>query len=242
MHIAISMRVDGGGALTTPISIFGGSSVLCWLRGDLGITIATGVSAWADQSGNGNDFIQNTAGNHPSYNASGLNGRGTLGFTRASNHRLDCAGFTLPAPGTTPTTFLWVFRQDAFVASSNVFGGLAANNLRVRQVTASPILEMNSGTAANANGGAAIASWVLGIASFTNSTADYLKLGSTAAVTGASAGNGSTVGRQLGSSASAGPISMTFAEKVVLNRVPSAEELTAFAAYVTGIWGATVAV
>jgi hypothetical protein len=43
-----------------------------WLRSDLGITlVSSAVSGWADQSGVGNDASQTSAGNRPSYSASG---------------------------------------------------------------------------------------------------------------------------------------------------------------------------
>jgi hypothetical protein len=48
---------------------------VCWLRGDLGITLNGGnVAAWADQSGNGNNAVQATAGNQPAYSATGYDG------------------------------------------------------------------------------------------------------------------------------------------------------------------------
>jgi hypothetical protein len=45
-----------------------------WLRSDLGTTIATGVSRWADQSNNGNDVIQATAARQPVITGSLANG------------------------------------------------------------------------------------------------------------------------------------------------------------------------
>lgn len=39
-----------------------------WLRADLGITVATGVSQWADQSGNGNHVVQATPVRQPEFN------------------------------------------------------------------------------------------------------------------------------------------------------------------------------
>lgn len=65
-QIGISIGIDnppGGGFLPTQLS----SNVL-WLRADLGITLnGTDVSAWADQSGNGNNVSQGTALAQPAY-------------------------------------------------------------------------------------------------------------------------------------------------------------------------------
>lgn len=44
--------------------------LVLWTRADLGITIATGVSAWTDQSGTGNNLAQPTGANQPAFTAS----------------------------------------------------------------------------------------------------------------------------------------------------------------------------
>jgi hypothetical protein len=56
-----------------PIDI---SGCVLWLRSDMGITKDGGnlVSAWADQSGNGNDAIQAVAGNQPLWIDAQING------------------------------------------------------------------------------------------------------------------------------------------------------------------------
>jgi len=61
-----------------------------WLKGDAGITQSGGtVSAWNDQSGNGNHYLQTTAGNRPSYTASAIGGK--PGITGAVGKYLICA-------------------------------------------------------------------------------------------------------------------------------------------------------
>ena len=37
-----------------------GAELIAWLRADLGVTLSSGVAAWADQSGNGRNFAQGT--------------------------------------------------------------------------------------------------------------------------------------------------------------------------------------
>ena len=81
----------GGAAPFTPASL---SGLILWLRGDMGITLAGAkVSAWADQSGNGNDFAQGVDADRLTYaatdadflNQPSLSGTATaFGLTRAN--------------------------------------------------------------------------------------------------------------------------------------------------------------
>jgi len=50
-----------------------GANLSLWLKADAGITGGVNVSAWADQSGNGNDAIQGAGGLQPIINSGGLN-------------------------------------------------------------------------------------------------------------------------------------------------------------------------
>jgi hypothetical protein len=70
-----------------------GPQLTLWLRADLGITIGTGVSAWADQSGYGNTFTQATGGLQPTYTAVNGNFRGQPSVNPvAAGSLLACAG------------------------------------------------------------------------------------------------------------------------------------------------------
>jgi len=77
----------GGPAIFTPRSIPG---LVAWYRADLGVTIATGVSGWADQSGTGDankNLAQATGSAQPTRNASdaAYNNQSTLSFASASS-------------------------------------------------------------------------------------------------------------------------------------------------------------
>lgn len=59
---------NGSGTLTGGYAAL---SMALWLRADRGITLnGSNVSAWADQSGGGNNVSQGTAGNQPAFNSS----------------------------------------------------------------------------------------------------------------------------------------------------------------------------
>lgn len=87
MGLGLGFGFGGGGAGSwAPTSLSGG--VFLWLRADLGTTesggAGTGVSGWADQSGNGDstrNMAQPTAGRRPTLNASSaaLNNQKSLG-------------------------------------------------------------------------------------------------------------------------------------------------------------------
>ena len=68
-------------ALCTPVAL--GSSLSLWLDADDSSTITLNgstVSQWDDKSGNGRHVSQATAVNQPTYQSTGLNGKGTLNF------------------------------------------------------------------------------------------------------------------------------------------------------------------
>lgn len=80
---ADSRRCRLASGLWTPKAI---SGLALWLRADMGVTIGTGVSAWADQSGTGDankNVTQGTGGLQPAFTASNgsYNGRPTIDFT-----------------------------------------------------------------------------------------------------------------------------------------------------------------
>ncbi len=65
-----------------------------WYRADLGITIATGVSSWADQSGTGGigAATQATGNRQPTYSTSGwTNGGSAISFPGTANIQLSTA-------------------------------------------------------------------------------------------------------------------------------------------------------
>jgi len=68
----------------TPARASGGS---LWLRADLGVTLATGVSSWADQLGVQSPFVQATGSGQPTMSTSAVNGHPAV-VTNGSQHLL----------------------------------------------------------------------------------------------------------------------------------------------------------
>lgn len=119
-------RFDGGAAFT-PTSI---SGCVLWLRADLGVTIGTGVSAWADQSGTGDsnkNCTQATGSNQPTRNSSdtAYNNQTTLSFASASSQFLQ-SGTWSTAPPTSAATIFVVGNTDGTGARQAFTDGLSA--------------------------------------------------------------------------------------------------------------------
>ncbi len=113
-------------AAVTPLTIFGSTDLKLWLRSDLGVTLnGSTVSAWADQSGNGNNFSQGTALKQPTYTAMGGPG-GKPGFDFVTNDTLTNVGF---ADASTSYALWAVFTQRGVSVDQQLFSGSGNVNL-----------------------------------------------------------------------------------------------------------------
>ena len=72
---------------------------------------STTVSQWNDKSGNGRNFSQATAGNQPTYQASGINSKPSVAFT-GSNENFMTASSVLSS-GSTAGSIFWVQTTEA---------------------------------------------------------------------------------------------------------------------------------
>jgi hypothetical protein len=144
MNNVFLMMMPGRG-LFLPVT----ANLAAWYQAEKGITIGTGVSAWADQSGNGNTLTQATGANQPAYSATGgSNGTAMVTFD-GSNDTMSTAGFTLAQPN----TYYLLAKQISWVLGGTFLDGVlpAANNNVVFQVGApgagaSPDITFFSGT------------------------------------------------------------------------------------------------
>ena len=223
---------------STPLTILGSTNLVQWCRADLGVTIGASF-AWSDQSGHAADYANAVAAAGPSLTASDatLNNQSTLTFNGTTQ---SCdATLLLPAPGTTPVFVWWVLKQNAWTITRSIFSDTAGSRHLIFQQTASPGMGMADTTQVNNNTAGTVGSWFRGAAQFTNSVADYLKIGATK-VTGANAGNTVGGGTRRIATNSAGSLftSVSLAEILYYKGTPSAQQLLDLDTYCTGRYGA----
>lgn len=109
-------------------------SPVAWYRYGIGITSAGGlVSAWADQSGNGNDLVQATGTNQPALQADN-----SILFDGVDNQME--ATFTLNQP----CTFYLLLKQVTWALSDVIFDGSAAQT-QLTQTATTPGLKLVPG-------------------------------------------------------------------------------------------------
>lgn len=223
-----------GIAEPTPLTIITSVSVTQWIRGDLGITLATGVSAWNDQSGNGHNFAQGTGSQQPAYNAADatLNNKPTVTG--------DGSNDTLVNNTISNGSGVWqsgIIKMNSWGNFKVVWGGPAvgdANDFLSQGVT--PQLSMFSGVSVNFSTGLAVGQW--GRAEvFWSGASSYLKLRSTT-VSGGNPGSNSSTGCALFSSTGIGFGPYSIAERVMCSAKPTADEIATLDAYYTYSYGA----
>jgi len=116
--LGIGLGLTSVRQLNTSFSPINISGCVLWLRADLGVTLnTTTVSAWADQSGNGNNFSQGTANKQPTFTASdaAINSQPVLDFD-GSNDVLD-GSFAAGLTGAKNWSLICVFKADTFAAA-----------------------------------------------------------------------------------------------------------------------------
>jgi hypothetical protein len=169
---------------TDPLSIITSKSPFFFLSADLGITEAggagTGVSAWADQSGQGKSATQiSSAPARPAWNSSGgPNSRGIVTFN-GTNNWMEFTSWDPPAPGTTPIWFFWVCKPVSWSSGANLYSGSSTAILRCRMGTTTGKIGASNGTLGQELTNFTVGSWFRGENLFSNSTSDYIKVGST---------------------------------------------------------------
>lgn len=140
IEVDTKWALDGESGLWTPAAL--GAKLVAWWRADLGITIATGVSAWADQSGNGRTLLQATPGAQPARIAAGTPAGGPcLRFDGVDDFLLT-AGFTLNQPEHVIVCAKW---GDDGVGVQGLIDGVTANTGKVYKSTGSTVATAYAG-------------------------------------------------------------------------------------------------
>lgn len=229
------------GSAQTPLTILG--NLAWWVRADLGITIGTGVSAWADQSGNGVNFTQGTGAWQPAFVASAINGQPAVQGDGSDDYIR--ATWARAAPGTQPFYIWLVVKQVTWGSLNCIIGDCNASitsGFTEIQNPSTPSTQTYCISATpGTNSAGTIGSYFRHEMQFQDSTADYLRVGSTT-VTGTSAGNSAGSGQvelfQGGSNTAGRHANVEIAEAFAFLGVPSAGQRAALDAYCTARYGA----
>lgn len=153
----------------------------------VGQTNASGnCSAWADQSGNGNNLAQVTATNQPLINADG-----SLTFDGVDNY-MKTAGFTLAQP----TVVTILYSQISWTSGKYVFDGFTQNSGVLFQSPSTPSVKLFAGSLGPETAGPAIGAVGVTQVIFSGA-ASSVRLNNGSAVTG-DAGSVSMGGFTLG--------------------------------------------
>lgn len=166
---------EGGAAPVTPLTILG--SLAWWVRADLGVSIATGVNIWADQSGNAVNFVEGIGTAQPALLPSDIDGNPAV-LGDGSNDKLS-ATWARVAPATQPFYVWLICKQVSWAALDTTIGDFTVTGFVELQRVASPLIEAyNSATTGGANNGGTVGSYARHEIQFTGSAADYHKVGS----------------------------------------------------------------
>lgn len=228
------IAVPDGGIL----SIVGDANVVAlW---DAASLTASPVASWPDASGNG--FALTAAGAaRPTWNATGgPNSQPSVLFDGTDDYMT--VAIDLPAPATTPT-FIWaVMRQITWNTGDRIFNADTGGGSRIAlfQNSATPQIAQANNATVNSHSSLTLNTYMRLEVFFSGSTSDYIKAGSAAATTGASAGNIDPTGPfELGGSVSAGTWANTeWCLLAIFRALPTAAQKAALDAYVTSRFGA----
>ena len=184
------------------------TSLVGWFRMGVGVTSSGGfASAWADQSGNGNDLLQATGTNQPAYDGSAI-----LTFDGIDNF-MKCVAFTLNQP----EQVSMLFSQVSWTSADSLFDGdTGGNKMRIFQWTASPRIDMYAGNFGPNSSGMVIGSFSAVTALF-NGASSSLKVDSAVAATG-NVGANNAAGFVLGNNGVGTASSSNIAVKEIIIR------------------------
>jgi hypothetical protein len=197
------------------------ANLLGWWRADAGITLATGVSAWADQSGNGATLSQATGTAQPTYLAvnggSAFGGMPALSFASASTQTLANGTFATP----NPSTAYFAAAFSVATGTHGVFSDSAGTQIGALitggndEITAGAFLATSGGASTSA------AVWC---AAFNGATSALYINSSSAAVASGNAGTNTGTSLSVGGSVGLGYMQGQIAELFIFSGAHTAAQ------------------
>ncbi len=130
------------------------------------------VSLWGDKSGNGNDLIQATETNRPTWNANGILFDGIDNFMK-------CVAFTLAQP----ETIYIVFKQVTWTSGDRIFDGNAAQTGAIIQASFSPVIKAHAGSDSSNNSNLVLDTYGIARIQF-NGASSTIQVNETTQITG----------------------------------------------------------
>jgi hypothetical protein len=227
-----------GGGPASPLAVIKSVPIIGYYRADF-YTLGTGVNAWLDQSGNGNHLTQGTVANQPTPNASvaAFNNQPAFTFDGVND---DLTGaFAVPAPGTTPRYYWLVCAQLTWTSNMGICGAGGSLVQSFFMQPSTPNVRAYNGVVSASNTNLPVGTARMCEISFSNSVADFLKVGSQNQ-TGVNLGNGSAASWSVGSYTGSGWGNVQHADLLITTGVPSGAERALLAAYASTRYGAGV--
>lgn len=217
----------------------GAGVTLTWAVGSTatGDTWKATLSAWADQSGNGNNFTA-AATNRQPVATTGLQGNAGLLFDGVTNGLV--SPLVLATPSVTPIRVIGVIRQITAVNTARIWSDNGGG--------ADALIATTLGAAVGYNGivGAPqtvpVGTWEASETYFSNSAADELRRGSNGSLLGALGNQNSILGFTIGFAYGGGspPANCEFLQLMVLKGASAAAVPATWRAAVTAKYGAAV--
>lgn len=217
----------------TPLTIITSVPVRLWLRADLSVTIATGVSNWVDQSSNAYAFAQATGGAQPTRNAADatLNNQATITGDGTDDALVNAGTGTVGAS-------YWrcsVLKVNTWTLNKWVMASALGSGCGLLLAGSSPNVYLGQNGTFVTNAGPTVGTWKRYAEQQSNATTDRLQIGSVVA-TGSALGrtaatNGLTLFAQAGSGGAYS--AATFAEIIQTDGIPTPTEQTNIDTYLS---------
>ena len=180
-----------------------------WLRADLGVTSSAGfVSAWADQSGHGNDVAQ-AGSNKPTLNTSDAlyNNQATISFSNALSQYLKSTAYVLAQP----LTIIVVGENDGTSVNLAGFVDSTGGALALYSTLTNGYAGMSSSAAVNSTTAVTSKSVIAAVYSGASSKL-YVNSSASAVASGSAGTNGISTYTVGGAGVNANPLTGKIAE------------------------------